>query len=187
VRLVAELRSAGVDGDTLTGHAAVFGQTAKIRGGYERIAPTAFDDVLKRDDDVLALVDHDPGRLLGRRASGTLRLAVDDDGLVFEVDLPDTSYARDVRTLVARGDQRGASFGFLPGDDTLSHAPDGKQLRTHTRLDRLLDVSVVALPAYDSTDVALRHVTFARPDPYRADFDRALHRALVAKWRTRDS
>lgn len=155
-RLFAELRAAEVTGNTLAGHAAVFGQVAQIRGGYEAIAAGAFDEVLARADDVVALRDHNPSLILGRTSAGTLRLGTDTDGLVFEVDLPDTGYARDVRELVARGDLRGASFGFLPGRDELGHAPDGRQLRTHTSVKRLLDVSVVAMPAYEGTDVTLR-------------------------------
>jgi HK97 family phage prohead protease len=156
VRFHAELRAASVDGGTLAGHAAVFGQVAQIRGGWEAIGPKAFDAVLARRDDVVALRDHDPALLLGRTASGTLRLAADDDGLAFEVDLPDTAYARDVAELVRRGDLAGASFGFLPGTDEYGPGPDGRQLRTHTSVKRLLDVSVVAMPAYDGTSVTLR-------------------------------
>lgn len=181
-RCYAELRSAEVAGDTLAGVAAVFGQTAEIRGGYERIAPGAFDAALERGHDVVALRDHDPSMLLGRTASGTLRLEVDDVGLAFEVDLPDTAYARDVRELVRRGDLNGASFGFLPGKDTLAHAPDGRQLRTHTSIARLLDVSVVAMPAYDGTSVTLRSVTFAPPGiDRRTQLILARHRARLAR------
>jgi len=177
-RLHAELRAAEVTGNTLAGHAAVFGQMAEIRGGYEAIAAGAFDEVLARDDDVVALRDHDPSLLLGRRSAGTLRLSTDDDGLAFEVDLPDTSYARDVRELVARGDLRGASFGFLPGKDELGRAPDGKQVRTHTSIRRLIDVSVVGLPAYDGTNVTLRHLTFGPPTlDRRTQLILARHRA----------
>lgn len=180
MRIHAELRAAEVSGNTLAGHAAVFGQVAQIRGGWEAIAPSAFDEVLAGEDDVVALRDHDPSQLLGRRVAGTLRLATDDDGLAFEVDLPDTSYARDVRELVARGDLRGASFGFLPGKDELGHAPDGKQLRTHTSIRKLIDVSVVSVPAYGGTDVRLRSVQFQpAPDPHRAFIARARYRALL--------
>lgn len=156
MRLYAELRAAEVGGNTLAGYAAVFDQATEIRGGWESIAAGAFDDALGRDDDVVALRDHNPELLLGRRSNGTLRLAADDDGLAFEVDLPDTAYARDVKNLVAGGYLAGASFGFLPGKDNLSTAKDGRQLRTHTQIRRLLDVSVVALPAYEGTSVALR-------------------------------
>lgn len=181
-RLHAELRGAAVTGNTLAGHAAVFGQTAQIRGGYEQIAAGAFDEVLARGDDVVALRDHDPSLLLGRTSSGTLRLGVDDDGLAFEVDLPDTAYARDVRELVGRGDLAGASFGFLPGRDELGHAPDGKQLRTHTSIARLLDVSVVALPAYGGTDVVLRHLSFDQAPTRRDQLIRARHRARTRRY-----
>lgn len=180
-RLHAELRAAEVSGNTLAGHAAVFGQVAQIRGGWEAIAAGAFDEVLARDDDVVALRDHNPELLLGRRSAGTLRLSTDGDGLAFEVDLPDTSYGRDVRELVGRGDLRGASFGFLPGRDAVSTAPDGKQLRTHTSIARLLDVSVVALPAYDGTDVRLRHVEFATTLDNRTRLILARHRARTAR------
>lgn len=177
-RLFAELRAADVTGNTLAGHAAVFGQHAQIRGGWEAIGETAFDDVLARDDDVVALRDHNPEMLLGRRSAGTLRLSKDADGLAFEVDLPDTTYARDVRELVGRGDLRGASFGFLPGLDHVETAPDGKQLRTHTSIKRLIDVSVVAVPAYDGTDVTLRHQTFGPPTlDRRTQLIMARHRA----------
>lgn len=157
-RLFAELRAADVAGNTLTGHAAVFGQATQIRGAWEAIAPGAFDEVLERGDDVVALRDHNPELLLGRTRSGTLRLSTDENGLRFEVDLPETEYARDVRELVGRGDLAGASFGFLPGRDELGTARDGRQLRTHTSVKRLLDVSVVAMPAYEGTSVTLRSV-----------------------------
>lgn len=179
MRIWAELRSE-IQGNTLSGHAAVFGQLAEIRGGWEAIGHGAFDHVLAKGDDVVALRDHDPALLLGRTASGTLRLGIDDDGLAFEVDLPDTAYARDVRELVARGDLRGASFGFLPGKDSLDRGPDGRQVRTHTSIKRLLDVSVVAMPAYEGTSVTLRH--YEPPDlSNRTRLILARHRARNAR------
>jgi phage head maturation protease len=56
---------------TLAGYAAVFNSEADI-GGYFRevIAPGAFADTLK-EADVRALVDHDSGRLIGRKSNGT--------------------------------------------------------------------------------------------------------------------
>lgn len=181
-RFYTELRSVlSTSGKTLVGHAAVFGQVAEIRGGYEAIAPGAFDAALERSDDVVALRDHNPSLLLGRTSSGTLRLEVDDVGLAFSVDLPDTAYAADVRELVRRGDLNGASFGFMPGTDELGHAPDGKQLRTHTSLARLIDVSVVASPAYPGTDVVLRHLTFDHQLDRRTQLILARHRARTRR------
>lgn len=148
-------------GNTLSGYAAVFDGTARVGGGYERIAPKAFDEVLERSDP-RALINHNPSLVLGRKSAGTLRLDVDSRGLKFQVDLPDTSYARDLRELVERGDLAGASFGFMPGEDEMSRAPDGKQIRTHTNIAQLVDVSAVTYPAYEGTSLALRHIDFRR-------------------------
>lgn len=166
-RFAVEFR-AEVTGNTLRGHAALFGPMAKLPQHYERMAPGVFDKVLKDEGtDVRALINHNPTLLLGRQSAGTLRLHADDRGLAFEVDLPDTSYARDLRELVARGDLTGASFGFVPGEDTWERAPDGRQIRTHTSIAQLVDVSPVTYPAYEDTAVALRHIEFTRPS--RAD------------------
>lgn len=159
-RLLAEFR-AELDGNRLVGHASVFGQLAPVAGGYEEIGPTAFRAALDDPDtDVRALLNHNPTMVLGRQSAGTLKLETDKVGLRFEVDLPDTSYARDLRELVARGDVTGASFGFIPGEDTMRRAPDGKQVRTHTSVARLLDVSPVTWPAYEGATVALRSISF---------------------------
>lgn len=161
-RYAVELRSE-VAGRRLRGYAAVFGPMADIRGTWESIAPGAFDAALKRDD-VVALVNHDASQLLGRSSSGTLRLGTDSHGLEFEVDLPDTPAGHAVREYVTRGDLKGASFGFLPGEDRMTVAKDGRQHRTHTSVRQLIDVSVVTMPAYTDTEVALRAVDFSEHD-----------------------
>lgn len=167
-RLAVELR-AEVDGSRLVGHAAVFDQTVPYFDGFERIAPGAFDAVLaKKSTDVRALVNHDPHLVLGRQSAGTLRLSTDNRGLRFEVDLPDTSYANDLRELVARGDVTGASFGFVAGDERFEKARGGKQVRVHTSFAELLDVSPVTFPAFDRTAVALRSLDLTGPSAREA-------------------
>lgn len=164
-----------VDGNTIRGHASVFNQLAKLPGHFERMDPGAFNEVLDRTDtDPRALINHDPSLVLGRRSAGTLRLKVDEEGLGFEVDLPDTSYANDLRALVARGDITGASFGFVPGTDDWSTV-DGRQVRTHLSVAELVDVSVVTYPAYSGAEVALRSYDFSRTS-LREQTIRARHR-----------
>jgi HK97 family phage prohead protease len=147
-----------VKGNTLYGHAAVFDQETFIPGeGWEVMTRSAFDEVLDREDtDVRALFNHDMSMLLGRQSSGTLRLSVDSEGLPFEVDLPDTQLGRDVRVLLERGDLDGASFAWMPGESELRTRQAGGQVRAHTRVSRLVDVSVVTLPAYAGAGAALR-------------------------------
>jgi HK97 family phage prohead protease len=176
MRLAVECRSE-IRGDTLSGHAAVFDQIARLPRHWEALARTAFDEALERGDDAAALVNHDPSLILGRRSAGTLRLDVDRRGLAFEVDLPDTSYAHDLRTSIGRGDIAGMSFGFVPGKVTDGRARDGRQLRTHTSVARLLDISPVTYPAYQGTDLALRAVVLDT-EPNRQRLIRARARCL---------
>ena len=155
VRFGVELRSE-VTGNKLVGHACVFGQYAEVPGHLETLHRSAFDAV--RADaaaDVVALYEHDPAKLLGRQSAGTLRWSVDSEGLPFELDLPKTSVGNDVRELALRGDLNACSFGFIPGRDEWSNL-DGRQLRTHTSVSRLRDLSVVCFPAYQGTSVQLR-------------------------------
>lgn len=172
-----------LDGDTLIGHAAVFGQVAEVPGGYEQLGTAAFDDVLARNDtDATSLINHDPAMLLGRQSAGTLRLRADKDGLAFEVDLPDTSYANDLRKLVARGDMVGASFGFIPDLDksTWTRSEDGSQIHTINAVSYLRDVGPVTFPAYSGTGVALRSIDLGMPSA-RSQVIRARARVLLAK------
>jgi hypothetical protein len=150
-----EVRSAAGKGPgKIGGYAAVFDQTTDLGWfGSERLARSAFDGRL--DDDVAALWNHDPAALLGRNRSKTLRLSVDSTGLEYEVDLPDTTLGRDIRELVERGDVDGASFGFVPGEWTWD---DDQELRTHTAVKRLVDVSPVTFPAYDGASTQARAV-----------------------------
>ena len=166
LRAYAELR-AEVKGDTLRGHAAVFNTLARMPDGYEAIAPTAFTRALDGDtSDPRALINHNPSLLLGRRSAGTLRIGQDSQGLEFEIDLGNQTYARDLRESVERGDLRDMSFGFKLGEHDYNRAPDGRQIRTHTSVSQLMDVSPVTYPAYEGTDLQLRSLdsyTFDTP------------------------
>lgn len=154
-RAFREFRAADEEGNTIEGHAATFGEPYNLGEGIrEQIAPGAFDGVL--EDDVRALVNHNPDKLLGRTSSGTLEVGTDETGLTARVDLPDTSDGRDVRELVQRGDLDQMSFGFSVASDSWETLEDGTELRTIEEVGALWDVSPVTFPANPNTDVALR-------------------------------
>jgi HK97 family phage prohead protease len=155
-------------GRRLEGYAASFGTEARIGGFTETIRAGAFAASLAERGDVLALVDHDPGRVLARTRSGTLRLSEDSRGLAFDLDLPDTGAGRDVLALAERGDLGGMSFGFIALDEAWSG--DRRELRAV----RLIEVSVVgAWPAYDGTvvDARMRSGFASRADRARRYLD----------------
>lgn len=144
-----ELRA---NGRRLTGYAALFGTEARIGAGtIETIAPGAFTRTLTQRADILALVDHDPTRVLARTRSGSLRLSEDTRGLTFDLDVPDTQAGRDVLALAQRGDLGGMSFGFEAMDEHV----DGT--RRELRAVDLFEISVVAaFPAYEGTVINAR-------------------------------
>jgi HK97 family phage prohead protease len=143
----------------VVGYAAVFGPFSEDLGGFrERVDPGAFDRSLKEGRDIRALIDHDTAKVLGRSSVDTLRLAKDDRGLRVEINLPDTSYARDLRALMERGDVSQMSFAFLlgpDGDKWEGRGDDGLRIRTLLDVE-LIEVSIVTLPAYPDTTAAVR-------------------------------
>lgn len=147
--VAAEVRARG---RRLEGYAATFGTEARIGDRFfETIRAGAFAASLRSGKDTLALIDHDPGRVLARTRSGTLRLSEDTRGLAFDIDLPDTSAGRDVLALAERGDLGGMSFGFAATDENWTG--DKRELRG---ID-LFEVSVVlAWPAYEGTTINAR-------------------------------
>ncbi|BCA60057.1 HK97 family phage prohead protease [Sphingomonas sp. HMP6] len=148
-RAMGEVRS---EGRTLRGLAIPYGVDTRINGGTESIAVGAVTASLANRD-ILALVDHDASKVLGRTRSGTLRLVEDSRGLSYEIDLPDTTAARDVLALVERGDAGGMSFGFnVPkgGDEWRGTHRTVRNLTLH-------EISVITShPAYQATTIEAR-------------------------------
>jgi HK97 family phage prohead protease len=145
-------------GRTLEGYAAVFDARAKIADFEEIITRGAFSASLLKGDK-LALVDHDTAKLLARTRNGSLKLAEDSRGLHFEIALPKTSLADDIRALAEAGSLGGASFGFMVERDRWSG-----NLRTLEAVD-LREISIVnAWPAYPQTSVSARSAMQHDPD-----------------------
>lgn len=143
------------------GYAAKFNTRSQNLGGFvEEIAPGTFTKTIQ-EADIRALRNHDPNLLLGRSRSGTLRLAEDNIGLAYEIDLPDTSEGRDTAVLLERGDMTGSSFGFRVIDDEWGETEQGFPLRRLTQV-ALRDVGPVTFPAYTDAESALRHLADAR-------------------------
>lgn len=156
---IADIEIRAEDGQppVIRGYASVFDAESQDLGGFREIVKAGcFRSSLDSNDDVLATIDHDPARLLGRRSSGTLHLMEDARGLRFEVQPPDTTYARDLAESMKRGDIKGASFGFIPDKGGQTWRTESGQRIRELRSVRLLDVSVVASPAYPDASAALR-------------------------------
>ncbi|MEU9215397.1 HK97 family phage prohead protease [Streptomyces anthocyanicus] len=140
---------------TISGYAAVFNRESSNLGGFvEVVDPRAFNK--SRGDgwpDVIARYNHDDNMLLGTVAGGTLRLSIDDQGLLYDVDPPQAR--ADILELVSRGDVRKSSFAFRTVEDDWGMTDQGFPMRTLLRA-QLVDVAPVNIPAYPDSSAGLR-------------------------------
>ena len=184
-----ELRAEG-EAKVITGYAAVFYVEGDDSTEYrlteryvERVLPEAFDAIA--GDDVRCLVNHNENMILGRTTSGTLRLVVDDIGLRYECDVPDTTAGRDLLVSMERGDITGSSFQFRDRNPT-RRADDNGDLIRELRSLKMLDVSPVTYPAYEATSVESARRSLAEWDQEReAELQRqadARRRRAAALW-----
>jgi uncharacterized protein len=159
--VAVELRARG-DKPKIGGYAAVWNRLSQNLGGFvEQAAPSLFNNSRGNGwPDVLARYNHDDNMLLGTVAGGTLRLEIDETGLLYEVDPP--AARADVTELVERGDVSKSSFAFrlYPEGDEWGVSDQGYPMRTLLSA-QLVDVAPVNLPAYRDTSVSQRDLEVA--------------------------
>lgn len=144
----------------IMGYAVVYNslsQPIPLYGGgtfRERILPGAFARALAEKQDIIACVDHDEGKILGRVAAGNLKLTSTKRGLLMEVVPPDTGYARDTIANIEAGNVNGMSFSFIARTDEWN-MEDGEEIRNVLDAD-IFHVSTVSRPAYQQTTASVR-------------------------------
>ena len=125
----------------------------KVRTFLERIKAGTFRKAIKRNDNILVLLNHDKKRVLATTKNDTAKLVEDNIGLRADV----TIYDEDVIEKARSNRLVGWSFGFYPNSDELGN--EGKnEIRTITDLD-LLEVSILddtKSPAYNGTSIYAR-------------------------------
>lgn len=90
--------------------------------------------------------------ILARTRNGSLTLTVDEKGLKVRAMLIDTQSNRDVYKSIEAGLLDKMSFAFTVKEQSWDRTGDIPK-RTITQIDRLYDVSVVDLPAYEGTSI----------------------------------
>ena len=147
----------------IEGHAAVFEQKTDI-GGYffEVIDRGAFDDD-KALRDVALFVNHNFAQIplaRSRRNNGnsTMTLKVDDVGLAIraKLDVENNLDAKALYSAVEREDLSGMSFAFSVDAEEWQDLKSEKPTRRIKKIGRVFEVSAVAFPAYEGTDISAR-------------------------------
>ncbi len=178
-------------GRSIEGYAIVFNRESKDLGGFkEVIKPEAIQGVLEKSD-VLALLNHDENRgVLARSTNGegTLELSVDNFGVKYRFDAPETVLGDEVLSGVRRGDIRTSSFAFSVAEQgqEWEKRPDGTYLRTINKFEMIYDVSPVYREAYADTTVAVRSLVDERTKEAEFEAAKARGEAEAAKKKLAD-
>lgn len=163
----------GTPSRTVEGYAIVFGVpsvplyddgTETLR---EVIAPEAVTRELLDASDIKLTMFHNREIILGRsrNGSGTLAYDIDERGVRFSCELPDTANGNEALSAVRRGDISGCSFAFScaysdPQCVTVersTRADGGTDITATVRaISKIYDFTLAADPAYEQTDVSVR-------------------------------
>jgi HK97 family phage prohead protease len=160
----------GTESRTITGYGAVFNKWSSNLGWFrEKMDRTAFDNVDMSG--VIATFNHDFNNVLARADSDTLRLSVDDYGLRYEFEAPNTTAGNDLLENVRVGNVKGSSFMFTVADSGTEwrKGEDGMDERTIKQVERLIELGPVTVPAYPDTTVAKRDLESAKEAEKKED------------------
>lgn len=121
---------------------------------YERFDPKCFENTDMSD--VIMQFDH-AGRVFARITNDTLVVEADDTGLFMAADLDKTELARGLYEDITAGMLTKMSWRFKVGKYYVERE-EGSKDRTivHTEIPKIYDVSVVSIPANDSTEINAR-------------------------------
>ena len=152
------------EGNEITGNPVVCGVRTQMLDYIEIIEPGALTgaDI----SDVLLTVNHNLNDIPLARSRGgqpgeTMQLAVDNYNcrITAQLDVENNPQARALHSAVARGDITGMSFMFHVKEDTWERENDAL-VRHIKKIDKIIDVSAVTIPAYPSTSISARSAGF---------------------------
>lgn len=125
----------------------------------ETILPTALEGTDLSNVYLITGHNIEPDKVLGRNGVN-MRMEVDDTGLFFECELPNTQHARDIYNLIESGLVDGMSFGFRCSDEVNQET----MTRTITHIDELFEITITPFPAYKEASVIVQKQRQATED-----------------------
>lgn len=176
----SQLRLREIDGKeesrTITGYAILFDTpSAPLYEDEEEvirevIAPEAVSKELLDKSDIKMTMFHNKQLLLARsnKGSGTLSYGIDDKGVYFEFEAPDTADGDKAIELVKRGDIAGCSFAFSTRyydrafvEESVVHGDKVEVTYRVKVITGIYDFTLAADPAYPDTSVEAREIVDA--------------------------
>lgn len=152
------------EGSEIIGNPVVCGIQTQMYDYVEIIEPGALTEA--DISDVLLTVNHNLSDIPLARSRGgqpgeTMQLSVDNYNcrITAQLDVENNPQARALHSAVARGDITGMSFMFHVKEDTWEKEND-VLVRHIQKIDKIIDVSAVTIPAYPSTSISARSAGF---------------------------
>ena len=145
-------------GTYITGTPIVFDQDTDMGWYQERIDHQALAGADLKD--VRFLIGHNTSmiplaRSRNNNENSTMQMVVTDRGMEIRVDLDteNNAEARALYSAVKRGDMSGMSFMFIVDGDSWEDIDTDYPKRTIMSIRKVFEVSAVAFPAYEQTDI----------------------------------
>ena len=172
--VLREAVEGGGESRTIEGYAIVFGVESRILSDYwdnyrEIIEPGAITEERLKEMDIKMTMYHNREKILARSTNGegTLKLTVDEVGVKYSFDAPNTVDGDTALELVKRGDLSGSSFMFWTDERNVSYErrSDDIMIRRVKTIGMIYDMTIAADPAYEQTTVAAREAysQFGKP------------------------
>lgn len=164
-RMTSEVVSTD-DSRTIEGYAVVFNSPSEDLGGFiEVVEPTAIDNDTILRSDIMVKLNHNDDKILARskKGKGNLQLIIDDKGLYYKFEAPDTANGNECLEQVRSGVIDSSSFCFTVAKGGEKWVrKDNMTYRYITKIDKLYDVSPVYTPAYEATTCSKRSLDKAK-------------------------
>lgn len=151
VRLT-EVRALEDEKMIVEGYAVVFDNETDLGYFKEIIDRNAFNGCDMSD--VCMKYNHsDELLIMARTRNNSLQLFIDERGLKVRAELIDTTQNRDLYKMIQAQLLTKMSFAFTVAEEDWDYETDTRRI---LRIDKLYDVSVVDVPAYDATEIYAR-------------------------------
>lgn len=147
----------GTESRTIEGYGVVFNSWSHDLGYFkEKISSRALDEVDMTD--VVATFNHDFNMVLARTTAKTLKLELDNKGLKYTFDAPNTTAGNDLLENVRNGNISGSSFMFTVAEQrwTWKDTPDEVDEREILKIGQLIELGPVTMPAYPKSSAKAR-------------------------------
>ena len=160
VELRCELRSEN-GGRRISGKAISFDTQSNDIGFIEILHRGCISQELIDSSNIVFLYNHDYNQVIARanKGKGTLNIDLRDDGVYFDLEVPNTTMGNDLLENIRLGNITQCSFGFSYANEEGAYKDekiDDVWYRNVYKIGKLYDLSAVTYPAYDDTYVNAR-------------------------------